>query len=49
MRGDYAKETLQALVRIWKRPVVLATVLDNKPALLRYDGKEHSVRQDAVP
>lgn len=49
LRSDYAKETLQALVRIWKRPVVLATVLDNKPALLRFDGKEHSVRNDATP
>jgi stage V sporulation protein R len=49
LRTDYAKETLQALVRIWKRPVVLATVVDNKPALLRFDGKEHSVRHDAAP
>ncbi|MBK7582926.1 MAG: SpoVR family protein, partial [Myxococcales bacterium] len=49
LRADYAKETLQALVRIWKRPVVLATVLDNKPSLLRFDGKEHSVKTDATP
>ncbi len=49
LRADYAKETLQALVRVWKRPVVLATVIDNKPALLRFDGKEHSAKNDATP
>lgn len=49
LRTDYARETLQALVRIWKRPVVLATVVDNKPSLVRFDGKEHSVRTDATP
>jgi stage V sporulation protein R len=49
LRADYAKETLQALVRVWKRPVVLATFLDNKPALLRFDGKEHTVKNDATP
>jgi stage V sporulation protein R len=43
LRGDYAKETLSALVRVWKRPVAIATKVDNKPVLLRYDGKEHSV------
>lgn len=43
LRGDYAKETLGALVRVWKRPVAVATKVDNKPVLLRYDGKEHSM------
>jgi len=47
LRNDYARETLTALVRIWRRPVCLATLVDNKKALLRYDGKEHSVRHDA--
>ena len=42
LRADYARETLGALVRVWKRPVGVATKLDNKPVLLRYDGKEHS-------
>ena len=49
LRADYAQETLKALVRVWKRPVVLSTVVDEKPALLRYDGKEHSVTHDATP
>jgi stage V sporulation protein R len=47
LRADYARETLTALVRLWKRPVCLATELDGKHVLLRYDGKEHTVRHDA--
>jgi stage V sporulation protein R len=43
LRGDYAKETLSALVRVWKRPALVATKVDNKPVLLRFDGKEHSM------
>ena len=43
LRGDYAKETLGALVRVWKRPVCVSTKIDNKPVLLRYDGKDHSM------
>jgi stage V sporulation protein R len=43
LRGDYAKETLAALTRVWKRPVALSTKVDNKTVLLRYDGKEHSM------
>ena len=47
LRNDYARETMASLVRIWKRPVSLATLVDGKRALLRYDGKEHGVRHDA--
>jgi len=47
LRNDYANETLAALVRIWRRPVNLATLADGKKVLLRYDGKEHSSRADA--
>ena len=43
LRQDYAKETLQALVRVWKRPVALATKLEQKAVMLRYDGSEHTV------
>jgi stage V sporulation protein R len=28
---------------VWKRPVAVATKVDNKPVLLKYDGKEHSM------
>jgi stage V sporulation protein R len=47
LRSDYARETMASMVRVWKRPVCLATIIDGKKALLRYDGKEHSVRHDA--
>jgi stage V sporulation protein R len=47
LRADYAKETLAGLVRVWRRPVCLATLIEGKRALLRYDGKEHTTRQDA--
>jgi stage V sporulation protein R len=44
LRGDYAKETLRSLVRIWKRPVSVATIVESKPTILRYDGREHTSR-----
>ncbi len=47
LRADYTKETLAALVRIWRRPVCLATQVDGKRVVLRYDGKEHTARNDA--
>jgi len=43
LRQDYAKETLQAVVRVWKRPAGLTTKLDQKPVMLRYDGSEHTI------
>jgi stage V sporulation protein R len=44
LRGDYAKETLRALVRVWKRPVSVATFAEGKPTVIRYDGREHTSR-----
>jgi stage V sporulation protein R len=41
LRSDYAQAALTALVRIWKRPVVLRTLAQNKAVLLRFDGQEH--------
>ena len=42
LRTDYARETLAALVRAWKRPVLVATRVEGKNVLLRFDGKEHA-------
>jgi stage V sporulation protein R len=47
LRADYAKETLNSLVRVWRRPVCIATQTDNKKVLLRYDGKDHTMKHDA--
>jgi stage V sporulation protein R len=44
LRVDYAREVLKALVRVWRRPVEIHTKLENKPTLLRFDGKEHVQR-----
>jgi len=42
LQKDYAEAALEALVRCWKRPVAVATKIDNKSVLVRYDGTEHS-------
>jgi stage V sporulation protein R len=44
LRMDYAREVLGSLQRVWKRPVEIHTVIDGKPSLLRFDGKEHAQR-----
>jgi stage V sporulation protein R len=44
LRTDYAREVMRSLVRIWKRPVNVTTVLEGKPVMLRFDGKEHTTR-----
>jgi stage V sporulation protein R len=44
LHEDHARATLQALERIWRRPVNIYSVVDGKPKVLRYDGKEHSER-----
>ena len=47
LRADYARETLSALVRMWKRPVCLQTIIDSKKSVIRFDGREHTVKQDS--
>jgi stage V sporulation protein R len=48
LRTDYARETLSALVRAWKRPVLVATRIEGKNVLLRYDGKDHTMMPHKV-
>lgn len=43
LRTDYSREAMRALHRLWKRPVVVRTLREDKPVLLRFDGKEHTV------
>ncbi len=47
LRTDWAREVLRSLVRVWKRPVNVLTMVEGKQVLLRYDGKEHTTRQKA--
>jgi stage V sporulation protein R len=42
LRPDYSREAMRALHRLWKRPLGLRTVVENKPVLLGFDGKEYS-------
>jgi stage V sporulation protein R len=44
LRADYSREVMRSLVRVWKRPVNLTTVVEGKPVMLRHDGKEHTSR-----
>jgi stage V sporulation protein R len=46
LREDYARDTLEALYRLWKRPVCVLTQSETKPLIMRYDGAEHSVVND---
>jgi stage V sporulation protein R len=38
--GNYAHETLKNLYGIWRRPVNLSTVYEEKEVVFHYDGKE---------
>jgi len=42
LRLDWARDTLSNFYKIWKRPVLIATVLGDAPTLLKFDGKEHT-------
>ena len=42
LQGDHARGTLTALVRVWRRPVNLLTIIDGKQKMLRFDGREHT-------
>lgn len=42
----YARDTLRNIERIWKRPVALLTVIDDKAKRIRYDGQEISVTDE---
>jgi stage V sporulation protein R len=44
LRLDWAQEVLQALFRIWRRPVEIQTTAEQKATALRYDGTDHSRR-----
>lgn len=45
LRFDYAREVLDSLHRIWKRPVHLETYDEDQPIVISYDGKEHTTQK----
>ena len=42
LRLDWAREVLSALVRLWRRPVELHTLIEKKASTLRFDGTDHT-------
>jgi stage V sporulation protein R len=42
LKVDWARETLRNIQRIWSRPVHLKTIVEEKPKILSFDGKEYS-------
>ncbi len=53
LKLDHAKDVLANLQFVWSRPVHLETIMEGKPALLSFDGTEHSIKHtgetDAKP
>jgi stage V sporulation protein R len=45
LKLDYARETLQNTVSLWRRPVNLITKVEGKGVLFSFDGKEHGDRK----
>jgi stage V sporulation protein R len=45
LKQDYAQDTLANLQKLWKRPVHVETVIDDKPSILTFDGNNHEVRE----
>ena len=44
LKQDYAQDTLRNLHKLWARPTHLETVIDDKPAIISFDGTNHSVK-----
>jgi len=45
LKRDDAQDTLANLYKLWTRPVHVETVIDEKPAILSFDGSGHEVRE----
>ena len=41
LKLDFARETLENIQWLWKRPVHLETVIEEEPRVMTYDGTEH--------
>jgi stage V sporulation protein R len=49
LKLNYARETLKNLERIWRRPVSILTIVDEKPKRLRFDGSEVGIADEPRP
>lgn len=48
LQQDWARDTLANLYNVWQRPVLIATKIDGKGALVRFDGKQHSEKTSNI-
>ena len=44
LKGDYARDTLENLEKLWSRPVHIETIVDEEPSVMSYDGRSHETR-----
>lgn len=44
LQSDWARDTLEKLCIVWRRPVAILTKNEEKGTVLRFDGKSHSER-----
>ena len=44
LKQDYAQDSLRNLHKLWQRPVHIETVLDDKPAVISFDGSTHTTK-----
>lgn len=42
LKQDFAQDTLRNLYKLWKRPVNLQTIVDERPTMLSFDGTDQS-------
>jgi stage V sporulation protein R len=45
LKLDKARETLENVQRLWKRPVHVETYINDEPAVMSYDGTEHTQQE----
>jgi stage V sporulation protein R len=48
LKRDFARETLENIQQLWKRPVHVETYIDEEPVLLTFDGQDHSTEPRLV-
>jgi stage V sporulation protein R len=46
LKLNYARETLKNIERIWRRPVSILTLVDDKPKRIRFDGSEVGIADE---
>ncbi|HEX9923675.1 MAG TPA: SpoVR family protein, partial [Anaerolineae bacterium] len=45
LKQDYARDTLQNIQKIWTRPVLLETIVQDEPKLISFDGSDYKEKK----